>query len=264
MPARTVVNEHVTADRRLPRQHVPGRQAQLATVPNVDLRRSARRQDDDVRLKRHDVGIFHVRVGMELYAQALQLAEPPLDNAHQVPAPGTGRTDEDLAAEGGGGLIDCDGVSPLGADPRGFEAGRPAAHDNNLAYRTGAFRDDRGQGGSRPVAGLCRQDGRFGRLAMGRADTGPDLGLSPGGDLCDEMRVGDLSPRHADHVDLAFRQGETRGRDVGDARGMEHRQPDLASERADRPRPRARAENPSPACSRPQALGSCPSCRRWH
>src|SRR6478735_3010224 len=80
---------------------------------------------------------------------------------------------------------------------------------------------------SRPVAGLCR-------LAMGRADTGPDLSLSPGGDLCDEMRIGDLSPGHSDHIDLAFRQGETRGRDVSDARGMEDGQPDLASERADR------------------------------
>src|SRR3954451_3950129 len=244
MPARTVVNEHVTADRRLPRQHVPGRQAQLATVPNVDLRRSARRQDDDVRLKRNDVGIFHVRVGLELYAQALQLAEPPLDNAHEVPAPGTGRTDEDLSAEGGGGLIDGDGVSPLGADPRGFEAGRPAAHDNNPAYRTGAFRDDVSEGELSTGRGIVQTGRPVRRLAMGRADTGPDLSLSPGGDLCDEMRIGDLSPGHSDHIDLAFRQGETRGRDVGDARGMEDGQPDLASERADRLDPGCKRRTP--------------------
>ena len=152
-----------------------------------------------------DVGIFHVRVGMEACAQALQLADPPLDNAHEVAPPGTGRTDEDLAAERGGGLIECDGVSPLRADPRGFEPGRPAADDDNPAYRTGAFRDDVGEGQLATGRGIVQTGRPVRRLAMRRADAGPDLGLAPGGDLRDEIRIGDLSPGHSDHIDLAFR-----------------------------------------------------------
>ena len=38
---------------------------------------------------------------------------------------------------------------------------------------------------------------------------------------------------HRDHVEKALADGVPRGRDVGDARGVEHRQLDLALEGAD-------------------------------
>ena len=42
-------------------------------------------------------------------------------------------------------------------------------------------------------------------------------------DLGDDVRIGDVRPRHADHVELALGDGVTRGGDIGDARGVEGR-----------------------------------------
>ena len=47
---------------------------------------------------------------------------------------------------------------------------------------------------------------------------------SPRATLAHDMRVGDMGPRHADHVELAFGDGMARGRHIIDARGMEHRE----------------------------------------
>ena len=62
--------------------------------------------------------------------------------------------------------------------------------------------------------------------------------------LRDDMRVGDMGAGHADHVELALGDRMARGRDVGDARGMEDRElrggPHLAGEIEMRRRPHAR------------------------
>ncbi len=46
------------------------------------------------------------------------------------------------------------------------------------------------------------------------------------------MRIGHVGAGHADHVELARRNGMARGRDIGDARGMEGRHADLGPDAA--------------------------------
>ena len=59
--------------------------------------------------------------------------------------------------------------------------------------------------------------------AVGGADAGADVGLAPLHDLLDDMRIGDMGARHADHVELALGDGMAGGRDIVDARGVEDR-----------------------------------------
>src|SRR3546814_15364308 len=52
--------------------------------------------------------------------------------------------------------------------------------------------------------------------AVGGADAGADLPLAAGGDLVDDVRVGEVGAGHADHVELALGDGMARRRHVGD------------------------------------------------
>ena len=60
--------------------------------------------------------------------------------------------------------------------------------------------------------------------AIGGADAGADVVLAPFRDFLDDMRIGDMGARHADHVELALGDGVARGGDIVDARGVEHRE----------------------------------------
>ena len=60
--------------------------------------------------------------------------------------------------------------------------------------------------------------------AVGGAHAGPDRVLLAGPDLPHDVRVGDVRPCHADHVELARGDRVPGGGHVGDAGGVEHRQ----------------------------------------
>ena len=60
--------------------------------------------------------------------------------------------------------------------------------------------------------------------AIGRPDAGSDFRLAALHDLLHDVRIGEMRPRHADHVELAGCYGVPSRRHVGDARGMEHRE----------------------------------------
>ena len=70
--------------------------------------------------------------------------------------------------------------------------------------------------------------------AVAGADAGADQVLLPGDDLADDVGVGDQRPGHADHVELALRDGVAGRRHVVDAGGVEDgdacRGADLAGE----------------------------------
>lgn len=66
--------------------------------------------------------------------------------------------------------------------------------------------------------------------AIGRPDAGPDAILLAALDLRDQMRVGDVRPRHADQIGDAFVQDMPRRRHVPDAGGVHDRQRDLSAE----------------------------------
>ena len=70
-------------------------------------------------------------------------------------------------------------------------------------------------------------------MAVSCTDAGADAALEPGCDLRDDVGIGDMGAGHRDHVEKAVADCVPRGRDVGDAGGMEHRQADFALEGAD-------------------------------
>ena len=103
-------------------------------------------------------------IGVEMYgdAEPLQLLPPPVDDADEVLAPARAGRDQHLPAELAGRLEEHDLVAPLGADPRRFEPGGPAADHDDLPASFPARRHDvRPIVLSRPVDGLCRQEGRY-------------------------------------------------------------------------------------------------------
>ena len=83
--------------------------------------------------------------------------------------------------------------------------------------------------------------------AEGRADARTNAIFLAGFDLADDVRVGDVGARHADHVDDALANGAARGRRVDDAAGVKRRQRQIPRERP-RPGPgKSRAAETSPA-----------------
>jgi hypothetical protein len=72
-------------------------------------------------------------------ALVLQLAESPVDDAHQVPATPRLAGEQHLSPGLVGGLEDDDVVGASAEDPRGFQAGRAGTDDDGLAAAAAAW-----------------------------------------------------------------------------------------------------------------------------
>ena len=164
--------------------------------------------------------------------EPLQLVPPPVHNADEVLSPARASRDQHLPAEPAGRLEEHNLMAPLGTDPRRFEPGGPAADHDDLPQLPGAGHDvaDRAFPSARWVV---QAGGPVLRLAVSCADAGADAALEPGCDLRDDVGIGDMGAGHRDHVEKAVADCVPRGRDVGDAGGVEHRQADFALEGAD-------------------------------
>jgi hypothetical protein len=62
-------------------------------------------------------------------------------------------------------------------------------------------------------------------LTVSSAHARPDLALVAARHLRDQMGIGNLCPRHAGHVELAFPHGKTRGGNIGNACRVKDWQP---------------------------------------
>ena len=169
-------------------------------------------------------------------------------------APARARAEQQLAAEPVRRLEQHDVVAALGATrapPRGRPARRRPPRPCGPAGRrvrsraAGSFRGR--------STGLCRQCGRYCDWQCVAPTQGRIRSSCPASILRDDMRVGDVRARHRHHVEQALGDGVARGRDVGDAGGVEHRQLHLAPEGADAAPATARSATPCPACCRRRA-----------
>ena len=233
MAAGAVIDENVAADRRLARDDVPSADAKLAAVDEIDLRQATGGKDHHLGCERDDVAGFHVAVGMDRDPATFQFGDPPFDDADEVAAPGARRAEEDLPADIGRRLVERNVMAALGADAGSLQPRRSTADDHDLALRPARRRGDVAE--DRLPAGhrIVETGGAIGRLAMGRADAGAHVILAAGGKLFHHVRIGDLGPGHARHVDLALGDSEARRGQIGNPRGVEDRQPGLAPEGTD-------------------------------
>ncbi len=119
-------------------------------------------------------------------------------------------------------------VAALGGDPRRLQPGRAGADHDDAAARAFGRRDDMRDRRLAPGGGVVDAE-RLAALvdaveAVGGADAGPDLVLAALQHLADDVRLGEMGARHADHVELAGGDGMAGSGDVGDAGGMEDRE----------------------------------------
>ncbi len=134
----------------------------------------------------------------------------------------------DLAAGIGGRLQQRHPMAALAGDARRFEPRRPGANHHDLPRRSLGALDIVGQGGLAAGGGIVDAEGAKAVIdavdAIGGADAGTDILFAPGGDLVDDMGIGDVGAGHAHHVQLAAGHRMARRSDVADARGMEDRE----------------------------------------
>jgi len=119
-------------------------------------------------------------------------------------------------------------MAALGADARGFQPRRAGADDDDAAFGSARLGDEVGLGRFAPGRGVVDAEHAGAGIdtfqAIGRADAGTDFLLPARGNLGDQMRIGDVGPRHADHVELALSDGVAGGGDIGNLGGMEDRE----------------------------------------
>jgi hypothetical protein len=229
-----VVDQHRGAGANVAGEDVPGGHGERAALGDpVGVRQAARRDDDVRRPGEHVLG-GSVDVEAEGDAVAGALRHAPVDDADHL-APGWGAGGEaDLAARPVGRLEDGDGMAAGRGDARRLQAGGAGAdHRDAQALRRPPGDDVRHR---RLAAGGGVVDAERGAAgvdaveAIGGADAGADAVLLAGEDPGDDVRVGDVRAGHADHVELARGDGVAGGGDVGDARGVEHREAGRAAD----------------------------------
>ncbi len=119
-------------------------------------------------------------------------------------------------------------VPALASDARRLQAGRAGADHHHLPRRSSCALDVVGQGGFAAGGGVVDAEGAKAVIdavdAIGGADAGADILFSSGGDLVDDMGIGDVSAGHPHHVQLAAGHRMSRRCDIADARGVEDRE----------------------------------------
>ena len=201
------------------------------------MRQTAGGDDDLVRVGRqHRRGIG---IGVEVKGHPLLFAlghAPGDDRGHLAPA-FVQRGQADLAAGLVCGLEHGDLVAAGGGDAGGLHPGGTGADDGD-AFGRRRGRDVMGHRLLAPRRGVVQTERHAALIdpveAVVRADAGADVVFAPGDDLAHQMRVGHVRPRHADHVELAGRDGVAGGGDIGDLGRVKGRKPcrraDFASE----------------------------------
>ena len=206
-------------------------------VEPFEIGRAAGGDDDDLRrFAQHGVGLGE-GIEPDIDGEPLDLLLAPVDEADEILAPARAGRHQDLAAELARRLEQHNLVAALAGNARRFEPGRPAADDDDLAPRPSGTGDQVRQGFLTPARRVVQAGRPVLGLAVRRAHAGADCALLPRLQLGDDIGIGDVRPRHRDHVEQTLANGVACARRVGDARGVEHRQIDFALERPDRLEP---------------------------
>ena len=140
-------------------------------------------------------------------------------------------------------------MTARGGDPGRLEPGRAGADHHDLARRPVRRRNHVRHRGFAPGRGIVDAQCLAALVdaidAVADPDARADALFLAAQDLGDDVRIGHVRARHADHVDQALADRMVRGRDVIDPRGVEGRHaergPDLPGEREVRRRRRAHA-----------------------
>lgn len=201
------------------------------------MRKAPRGDDDDVRAAGKDGVRIGEAVEAKRDAHPYALFVSPIDDRHHLARSFGPRREPHLAARGVGGLVHGDVMASCGRHARGLEPAGAGA-DNQEPSPRGGRRNlvrDRQLASRRRVVNAVRLAALVDAV---EAVVGPHAGantfFAPLDDLADQVRIRQVRPRHADHVQLAARNGVTRGRHVRNPRGVKDgeagRGPDPARE----------------------------------
>ena len=155
-------------------------------------------------------------------------AQAPVDDADQLAPPRRARDQQDLPAGLLRRLEHQHRMAALGGDARRLQPGRPGADHHHAPRAARRCARRRAASSLRARSRRCgctapRCPRRCGRGSSSRRRRGGCRCSCPAAHLARDMRVGDQRAGHADHVELARGDRVPRGRDVVDARGVEHR-----------------------------------------
>ena len=199
--------------------------------PRLQARRAGQPSggDDD-----HVGGVGQDRVDIgddvvpKIDAELGELGEAPVDDAHQVLATRVPCGQPHLPARPRHRLEDDDLVAPFGADAGGLRPTGSGADDDDAPPRRG--QRDRVRHRALTTGGRVVDAHRRAALvdaveAVGGADAWADPCLLPGGDLGDEVGIGEVRPGHPDEVDEALADGVPSGGHIVDLGRVEHGEP---------------------------------------
>ncbi len=163
---------------------------------------------DHVGFKGEHVFGFGQNVVAHLNTQALQLSDPPVDDASEVSSPGIAHRQHDLAPRPRHCLEQGHVVAALACDPCSLETGGSGPdHDHPLLIVGPGHLV--GHRGLAPCGGVVYAERLAGLVdavqAVGGTYAGSDLLLTCLDDLGNDVRVGNVGPGHADQVDQPFR-----------------------------------------------------------
>ncbi len=190
------------------------------------MREAAGRDDRHIgRLRAHGSGVCPL-VEAERDPARLALGNAPVDDADHLASARALCGQAYLPAGLARALEYDDLVPPFRRDSRGFEARRTRADNDDLASDVGLgdlmrHRLFAARGGIVDAKGGAALIDPV--EAVIGADARPDVALATLDDFPDYVRICHMRARHSDHVELAGRDRMTRGRDIGNARGVKGR-----------------------------------------
>ena len=172
------------------------------------------------------------------------MGQTPVNDADELGTALDLRRKPDLASSIGCCLQQSDLVAAFRRNAGCLQSCRAGANHHHMTLLTGRLGDNVGHGG---LTSGCRVVNAGGAAAfvytvqaIGCPDAGTYVVLAPVGHLGGDVRLGNVSPRHAHHVELAVRNCVPRGRDIVDAGSMEHRELCLSADLAGKIKVRGR------------------------
>ena len=119
-------------------------------------------------------------------------------------------------------------MAPFGCHPRCFQPGGTRTYHDDLPAWAGCLLDGMGNGCLTPSCSVMNAKRLAAFIdaveAIGCTHTWPDFVLAPLHHFADDVRIGDMSPGHADHVQLTIRNGMSGRGDIGNTSRMEGRE----------------------------------------